>query len=144
LAKIAERKGLTPLEILLGNVERFYQLALDAQANDKSEDEIIYRGLARENADKAAPYCHQKLSTMTVGYPCGARHCQSNACSRFPIADVFVPLNTIQLRHQPMAFDPVRPVKAFRMTTPQKRPCLLNLIGATKSAFTDGRLRRCG
>jgi hypothetical protein len=66
LAKIAERKGLTPLDILLGNAERFYQLALDAQANDKSEDEIIYRGLARENADKAAPYCHQKLSTMTV------------------------------------------------------------------------------
>ena len=28
-------------------------LALGAQANDKSEDEIIYRGLARENADKA-------------------------------------------------------------------------------------------
>ena len=44
LAKIAERKGLTPLDILLGNAERFYQLELDAQANDKSEDEIIYRG----------------------------------------------------------------------------------------------------
>ena len=54
LAKIAEREGLTPLDILLGNAERFYQLALGAQANDKSEDEIIYRGLARENADKRA------------------------------------------------------------------------------------------
>ena len=27
--------------------------------------------------------------------------------------DVLVTLNTIQLRHQPMAFDPVMPVKAF-------------------------------
>jgi hypothetical protein len=33
------------------SAERFYQLALDAQANDKSEDEIICGGLARENAD---------------------------------------------------------------------------------------------
>ena len=54
LAKTAEREGLTPLDILLGNAERFTQLALGAQANDKSEDEIIYRGLARENADKRA------------------------------------------------------------------------------------------
>ena len=76
MAKIAERKGLTPLDILLGNAERFYQLALDAQANDKSEDEIIYRGLARENADKAAPYCHQKPGNA-VRYPCGALNCVS-------------------------------------------------------------------
>ena len=68
LAKIAERKGLTPLDILLGNAERFYQLALDAQANDKPEDEII--------------------SGNTDRHSCGARYCQSNARSGFPIADV--------------------------------------------------------
>jgi hypothetical protein len=33
---------------------------------------------------------------------------------RIPIADVLVPLNTIRLRDQPMAFDPVVPVMRHR------------------------------
>jgi hypothetical protein len=70
---------------------------------------------------KAAPYRHQKLSTMTVD--CNQETPIVTSVERVivhpthaqdSIADVLVPLNTIRLRDQPMAFDPVVPVMRHR------------------------------
>jgi hypothetical protein len=65
LAKIAERSSRTPLEMLLANADRFEELAEQAKEEGKLDDEIVFRSYMRDNADRAAPYCHPKLSTVT-------------------------------------------------------------------------------
>jgi hypothetical protein len=66
LAKIADARGLTPMDIFRANYERFYGLAEAAQADNDLPNEVTFRELAAENAARGAPYCHQRLSVHQV------------------------------------------------------------------------------
>ena len=78
--------GLTPMEVMLSNMQRAYEEAHKSEADITSEavkgcehDEILarvkravgYRQIAQNCAKDAAPYAHPRLATIEHGGPDG-------------------------------------------------------------------------
>jgi hypothetical protein len=64
LLEDAEKKGLTPLEVML-RVMRYF---LDkADVTEDKDERAVCMEKASEHAAKAAPYLHPKLSSIEVG-----------------------------------------------------------------------------
>lgn len=66
IAEAAAAQGVTPLEVMLSNMRRYWQLALDAEGTAQGEDELAYRRLAQDAATDAAPFVHPRLSAVEI------------------------------------------------------------------------------
>lgn len=66
LAQRALERGITPLEVMIENMEFARNQALAARKVEDAKTEVSYRSLAQTAAKDAAPYVHPRLANIEM------------------------------------------------------------------------------
>lgn len=66
IAEQAAQRNITPLEVMIENMEFARDQALEARKKADTETEASYRSLAQTAAKDAAPYIHPRLANIEM------------------------------------------------------------------------------